>query len=286
MAKIAVTGGSGGAGRFVVANLIEHGHTVTNLDRVKPAADVAPWVEIDVTDYGAMVAAIHGHDAIVHLAANPEPDFDTTTGAARFHVNTLAAYNAFQAAVALGITKVVWASSETTLGFPFATNRPASIPVDETHTPQPQNSYALSKLVTEDLAGHMSRLYGIAFVGLRFSNILFEDPDHPASYAHVPGYWDDPQARRFNLWSYIDARDAAEAVRRGLESDLGGSENFIIAAADTIMKTSNRALIDAVFPGVEIDPDLGENETMISIAKARRLLGFEPAWSWRRVLGS
>ena len=68
---------------------------------------------------GATFAALHGHDAVVQLAANGEPDWDHLSGAARFHVNTLIAYNVFQASVHLGIKRVVWASSETVLGFPF-----------------------------------------------------------------------------------------------------------------------------------------------------------------------
>ncbi len=284
MKKIVVTGGSGGAGRFVVRDLLDHGYEVRNLDIVPPGTEDCPYVHVDMTDYGAVFAAFHGYDAVVHLAANPQPDFDFVTGADRFKGNTVSTYNAFQAAVALGMERVVWASSETALGFPFENVRPDSVPVDETHAPKPQNSYALSKVVCEQLAEHMNRLYGMPFVGLRFSNILFEDPDHPASYANIPGYWEDIQSRRFNLWSYVDARDVAQSVRLSLECGNADADVFIIAAADSIMTQSNRELIDAVFPGVPISAELGNHETMISIDKARRVLGYQPAHSWRTVL--
>lgn len=284
MKKIVVTGGSGGAGRFVVRDLLDHGYQVRNLDIAAPATDDCPYVAVDMADYGSVFAALHGYDAVVHLAANPQPGFDFVTGADRFKGNTVSTYNAFQAAVALGMERVVWASSEMALGFPFESVRPDSVPVDETHEPKPENSYALSKVVSEHLAEHMNRLYGMPFVGLRFSNILFEDPDHPASYAKIPGYWNDPQSRRFNLWSYVDARDVAQSVRLSLEYGNTNAEAFIIAAADTIMTQSNQELIDAVFPGVPLSPELGAHETMISIEKARRLLGYKPAYSWRTIL--
>ncbi len=102
MKKIVVTGGSGGAGRFVVRDLIDHGYQVRNLDLVAPTSEDCPFVAVDMTDYGAVFAAFHGYDAVVHLAANPQPDFDFVTGADRFKGNTVSTYNAFQAAVALG----------------------------------------------------------------------------------------------------------------------------------------------------------------------------------------
>ncbi len=286
MNKIAVTGGSGGAGRYVVEELLACHYEVRILDLVKPKFETkAEHLIVDLSDYGAVFAALHGCDSVIHLAANPEPDFDFFTGADRFKNNTLSAYNVFQASIALGFKKVVWASSETVLGFPFEKNSPSYLPADEKHI-APQNSYALSKVVTEELARQMYDLYGIVIIGLRYSNILYTHTSHPANYDAIPSYWSDLESRKFNLWGYIDARDAAVAAKLALESKLDTPENFIIAAEDTIMNTPNSELVSTVFPEAKLIPGTGEFETLISIKKAKELLGFTPKYSWRNILES
>ena len=285
MKKIAVTGGSGGAGQYVVRDLLEHGYEVLNLDIVPSKENVAPFRKVDLTDYGNTFAAMHGCDAVVHLAANPEPDFDFFTGADRFQNNTISTYNVFQTAVALKMERVVWASSETVLGFPFEDVQPDSVPVNEDHQ-KPQNSYALSKFVCEKLAEQMNILYGIPIIGLRFSNIFFTGNDHHpnVSYDSVSSFWSEPFGRRFNLWGYIDARDIALSVRLSLEANISTAEAFIIAAPDTIMNQTNAELMEAVFPGVPILEGTGEFESLLSTKKAREMLGFEPQYSWRGIL--
>lgn len=287
--KVAVTGGTGswdrGIGPVVIAALEAKGHEVTNLDRAVPGGiERRGFIRVDLTDYGQTFAALHGHDAVIQLAANGEPDWDHVSGAARFHVNTLIAYNVFQAACFLNMSKVVWASSETVLGFPF-TIPPTVLPTNDEDPPIPTSSYGISKAVTENLAGHMNRRYGVPFVGLRFSNIFYDTPGHTTSYERIPKFWDDPHSRKFDLWGYVDSRDTADACVQALESDIAGAEVMTIAAPDTIMRQTNSELVAACFPGCTILPGTGEHETLISIAAARRLIGYQPKWTWRRVLG-
>jgi UDP-glucose 4-epimerase len=116
----------------------------------------------------------------------------------------------------------------------------------------------------------------LKMIGLRFSNVM-----EPADYARFSSFDDDPGSRKWNLWGYIDARDGAQAVRLALESDLTGTEIFIIANADTVMSRPNAAPVKEFYPDVEARGDLGEHDTLLSIAKARRLLGYQPAYSWR-----
>jgi nucleoside-diphosphate-sugar epimerase len=113
-------------------------------------------------------------------------------------------------------------------------------------------------------------------VGLRFSNVM-----EPADYQQFPGFDADPHQRRWNLWGYIDARDSAQAVRRALDHQVPGMDVFVIANADTVMSRPSAELVAEVFPGVEVRKQLGEHETLLSIDKARRVLGFEPQHSWR-----
>jgi nucleoside-diphosphate-sugar epimerase len=287
--KVAVTGGTGswdrGLGPVVIAALKQRGHEVTNLDRAVPGGIERPgFIRVDLTDYGQTFAALHGHDAVVQLAANGEPDWDHVSGAARFHVNTLIAYNVFQAACFLGMKKVVWASSETVLGFPFDIP-PKVLPTSDDDPPIPTSSYGISKAVTEELARHMSRRYGVPFVGLRFSNIFYDTPGHTTSYERIPSFWDDPHKRKFDLWAYVDSRDTAESCVQALESDITGAEVMTIAAPDTLMPQTNAELVAAAFPGCTLRPGTGDHDTLISINKARSLIGYDPQWTWRRVLG-
>jgi UDP-glucose 4-epimerase len=279
--RVAVTGGSGKLGRAVVADLMAHDHQVIVLDVATPPDERVPFTRVDLTDYGQVIAALtridsrhDGLDAVVHLAAIPGP------GMAPNHVmfanNVLATYNVFAAAVASGIRNVVWASSETVLGLPFD-EPPPYLPVDEAIPSRPETSYSLGKVLDEEMARHFCRWHpDLKMIGLRFSNVM-----EPTDYARFPDFDPDPVLRKWNLWSYIDARDGAQAVRRALDHEARGTDVFIIANADTVMSRPTAHLAAEVFPNVEVRKALGEHETLLSIDKARRVLGYEPAFSWR-----
>jgi nucleoside-diphosphate-sugar epimerase len=277
MARVVVTGGSGKAGRAVVRDLLEHGHDVLSVDLVASSELSSDQTQADLTDFGQTIDVLRRADSVVHLAAIPAPGLrpDELT----FRVNTTSTYNVFSAAPTLGLRRVVWASSETILGLPFDRERPAYAPIDEDHPAYPEFSYALSKLVSEEMARQFNRWSGIPYVGLRFSNIM-----EPGDYARFPSFWPDPLQRKWNLWGYVDARDVAQSCRLALEGELGGAEVFIVAAADTVMDRPSRELMAEVFPDVPLRDGLGEFETLLSIDKARRLLGYEPAFSWRSAL--
>jgi nucleoside-diphosphate-sugar epimerase len=277
--KICVTGASGKAGQAVVTELVEHGYEVTATDMVPPAPDSpadgwsVTFTRADLTDYGQAAEVLAGMDAVVHLANIPAPGLRTP--AVTFNENITMNYNVFSAAaVTDGLSRVVWASSETTLGLPFDTP-PKYAPVDEDHYPVPTSSYALSKVASETIAGHISAWSGKPFVALRFSNI-----HTPEDYQDLPWAWEDPARRRWNLWGYIDARDAAAACRLSLEADVTGSQAFIIAAADTTMPAPSEELMREVYPGVELTREVPGRTTLLAIDRARKVLGFSPQHSW------
>ena len=271
--KIVVTGGSGKAGRWVVADLREHGHEVLNVDNRHDGSPHGLCAVADLTDPGQALELISGADAVVHLAAIPAPGIRSE--AETFRINTLSTYNVFAAAVATGVDRVVWASSETVLGLPFDTP-PLFAPIDETIEPRPETSYALSKLLGEEIAAQLSRRSGIPFLGLRISNIM-----EPDDYQSFPGFWDDPRLRKWNLWGYVDVRDVAAAIRLGLGADLKGSEIAIVAAADTVMHADSAQLMAEVYPEVPLRRPVTGRETLLSIDHARQLLGYEPAHGWQ-----
>ena len=271
---IVVTGGSGKAGRATGRDLRAHGYEVLNVDLAPPPEPQGRFLRADLTQAGQVYEVLHGAYGVVHLAAIPAPGIRTEE--VTFRENMASTYNVFSAAIALGLERIVWASSETTLGLPFDNPLPTYAPIDEEHPLVPNSSYALSKVLMEEMARQMARWSGIPIVGLRFSNIMT-----PERYATFPQFWDNPRARKWNLWGYVDARDVAQSCRLGLEAPISGAESFIIAAADTVMPRPSRELLAEVFPTVPLRGEVGEWETLLAIGKARRLLGYNPAHSWR-----
>jgi len=283
MTRVVVTGGSGKLGRAVVRDLDAAGYEVVLLDRVpspdKP--DRVAFVRTDLTDYGQVLNCLLGVDdrydavdAVVHLAAVPAPG--QVPDVALITNNVTASINVFHAARAAGITNVVWASSETLLGIPMGDFHPPYLPVDEEFAVRPKSSYSLGKAVEEEMARHLTQWNpALKMIGLRFSNVMDE-----TDYATFP--WDaHPEAKIFNLWSYIDARDGAQAVRKALESELTGFEAFIIASADTVMDTPTIELADRFLPDVPRNAEIDGVSSLLSWQKARELLGYVPEHSWR-----
>jgi nucleoside-diphosphate-sugar epimerase len=288
--RVCVTGASGQTGRAVVRELLEHGYEVAATDLAATRDDLeAGMIRADLTDYGQAREALEGAQTVVHLANIPAPGL--TTPAVTFNANLAMNFNVFYAAAKLGLRRVVWASSEATLGVPFGIGPnemqfmeaegppPRYAPVDEDHYPVATMTYALSKVASETIAGQIAKWSGIPFVALRFSNIILPD-----DYVEFPSFWSDPHARKWNLWGYVDARDVAAACRLALEvptDTVAGSPGFVIAASDTVMNRSSSALLDEVFPGVPLTREVGEFGSLLASDRARQAIGYEPQHSWR-----
>ncbi len=288
--RVCVTGAAGLAGRAVARELREHGYDVVATD-IAATRENSPdgALRADLTDYGQASEVLRGVSAVVHMANIPAPGLSTP--AVTFNANMAMNFNVFHAAASLGLSRVVWASSETTLGLPFGTDQrqspdletdglpPRYAPVDEAHYPVPTSTYALSKVASEAVAERIAQWSGIPFVALRFSNIMA-----PADYQNFPSFWPDPHARKWNLWGYVDVRDVATVCRLSLEAPedaVAGSQSFIIAAADTVMNRPSSDLLAQVFPGVSLNHRVGEFGTLLAIDRARQVLGYEPRYSWR-----
>jgi nucleoside-diphosphate-sugar epimerase len=284
---IIVTGGSGKLGRVAVRHLMEHGYKVVSVDLVAPPGISNPpkstdpvFSRIDITDFGQVMAAFSGINdrveepvtGIVHLGAIAAPG--QAMDNAIFETNMMSTYYVFEAARRLKIRNVVWASSETVYGIPYP-DGPAYVPVDE-DIELPQTSYSLSKLLGEKMAEQFA-LWDTRtkIIGLRLSNV-----QEPQDYLNFAGYQDDAHKRKFNLWTYIDARDASQAIRLALESKLRGAHVFGIANSNSLMTRSNDALLDEVFPKTKRKRKLLPNESLISIEKAQRVLGYKPQYDW------
>jgi nucleoside-diphosphate-sugar epimerase len=278
MKRVVVTGSSGKVGRATVAELSDAGYEVVGVDLLRGPAVRSSTIVADLTEMGQVVEVLAGADAVVHHAAVPSPGLRSEE--VTFRTNMMSTFNVFEVAAILGTSRVVWASSEMTFGLPFGPRLPDYAPVDEDHTLYPEQSYALAKVLSEETGRQYHRRFGTTVIALRFSNVI-EPPD----YELFPSYWEDARLRSWNLWGYIDVRDAARATRLALEAEVSGAHSLIIAAADTVMDRPSAELMSEVFPSVALRSLDDPYATLLSIRRAREVLGYEPAFSWRRVLG-
>lgn len=286
--NVVVTGGSGKAGRAVVRDLLEHGYKVLNADLLPAPEPLCHFLRTDLNDMGQAVDALRRApgtierrraferaDAVIHMAGIPAPGL--APDAITLQNNLMTTYNVFSAATLIGLERVVWASSETLFGLPLTRVPPVFAPITEEHPSMPENSYALAKGLCEEMARQMHRWNPqTAFVGFRISNII-----DPSEYGLFETWQTDPHIRKWNLWSWIDARDVAHACRRALEAPFNGADHFIIAADDTVMNRPSTDLMAECFPAVKLTGPLGRHESLQSSDKARRVLGYAPSHSWR-----
>lgn len=294
--NIIFTGGSGKAGRHVVQSLVEHGYTVLNLDQKPLDNPKVRTLITDITDSGqvfnALTSTLERHefapslrappiDAVVHFAAIPRimmvPDNEV------FRINTMGTYNILEAAEKLGIRKTIIASSETTYGLVFANEPrdPAYFPLDETYPVDPMDSYALSKICNERTAHGIQQRSGSDIYAIRIGNVI-----EPHEYADFPTFFADPELRKRIAWSYIDARDLGQIVRRGLETDGLGFQIFNAAQNDCSSDRPTAELLARFYPNVPVRGRLGEFESLLSNRKAREMLGFEEQHNWRSHLST
>lgn len=282
MNHILVTGGSGKAGRWVIADLIEHGYQVTNVD-LRPS-EQAHTFHADLTDLGQTFGMLEGKDAVIHLAAIPWPGEHAPEVV--YRVNTLTTFNILQAACVLGVKRVVLAGSESALGFPFAFRpiQPERLPIDETHPLLAQDAYGISKIVVEELGrGFARRDPGMSIVALRFSYII-----PPADYAaELKQAWSNPQNNAFNFWAYVDARDVARACRLAIERRPAGFHALYIAARDTLMREPTLEVMQrlGVLPAT-VAAGYGGRLSPLACGRAHEVLGWEPQHTWESVVGS
>jgi nucleoside-diphosphate-sugar epimerase len=278
--RVIVTGNAGKIGREAVKALTAAGHRAVGFD-IKPSPDGARTLPVDCADFGQVMGALSGvdaftrtPDAVVHLAGIPAPGLapDHTT----FEMNTVSTYNVFSACARLGIPRIVWGSSETIFGLPYTTP-PPFLPVDETSPDRPEYHYALAKQVGETMAGSFVRWRdGLSIASVRFSNVYAK-----ADRAALGEIQANPSVRKANLWGYVDAVDAGQACRLAVEASLTGHERMVIAAADTIVDIPSAELRKTYFPDVELRAPLDGNASLLSSARARELIGYQPQISWR-----
>lgn len=295
--RILFTGGSGKAGKHVIPYLLDQGHQVLNVDLVPLDHPGVHNLIADITSSGQMFNALTSYmgfdelnpgtgvpkfDAVVHFAAVPRilinPDNET------FRVNTIGTYNVIEAAVKLGIEKIIVASSETTYGICFSDGEtnPHSLPLEENYDIDPMDSYGLSKVVNEKTARSFQRRSGFDIYALRIGNVI-----EPHEYETLfPHYFKHPEVRRRNAFCYIDARDLGQIVDLCLKKDGLGFEVFNAGNDDNSATIPSKELAETYFPGVPFTREIGEHEALYSNKKIRDVLGFKEQHNWRRYVSA
>ncbi|CAM4243961.1 MAG: NAD(P)-dependent oxidoreductase [Paenibacillus macerans] len=279
--KVVVTGAAGKIGRWTVRTFLEAGHDVVASDRkLREESASKNFIQADLRDYGQVIQLLLGCDAVVHLGNIPTDVRNTPQ--AIFENNMIVNFNILEACKDLKIPKLVWASSETVLGYPFVPEELSYLPVDEEHPTLVKSSYAMAKALTEQLTGMFHKLTNAQLVSLRFANMY-----EPDEYEKIPIlHWHDKEKdiQKKNAWAYCDVRDAATACLLAIEKNGLGHEVFHITAPDTIMPDPSRDLAEKYFPKVPLKKEIQGYETLMAIDKARKILGYEPRYSWRSIL--
>ncbi|MEK0317787.1 NAD-dependent epimerase/dehydratase family protein [Cohnella sp. 56] len=278
MRKIAVTGGSGKLGRYVVEALRSRGCEVVSLDQRIAEGLPCRQLRVDMSDLGQVAGGLAGADAVIHLAAIPAPV--GYPHQAIFANNVLGSFNVLEAADMLGIRRIVMGSSTSCYGFAWARRpfSPAYFPVDELHPQLPQEGYGLSKTVGELAAAMFARRSGLEIASLRFSLIaapeeygrLAEDARHPERFGKI-------------LWSYVDIRDAAAACVAALTAELDGEALCLNITGDEVLsERDTAALVAEHYPDVtDIRADLSGTAPLFSNALAKERLNWRPVYKWR-----
>lgn len=291
--RILFTGGSGKAGKYVIPYLLDQGHKVLNVDLTPLHHPGVNNLTADITDSGQMFNAMTSYtgfdelepgtgvpkfDAVVHFAAVPrillKPDNET------FRVNTVGTYNVIEAAVKLGIKKIIIASSETTYGICFSDGQtdPKMLPLEEDYDVDPMDSYGLSKVVNEKTARSFQRRSGVDIYALRIGNVI-----EPHEYAQLfPHYFKHPEVRRRNAFCYIDARDLGQIVDLCLQKDSLGYQVFNAGNDHNGAILPAKELAERFFPNVPITRELEEHEALFSNRKIREVLGFKEQHNWQK----
>jgi nucleoside-diphosphate-sugar epimerase len=281
--KVLCTGGSGRLGRYVTDDLRER-CDLTVLDVKPPHAAGVRHVDASILDYAALKRAFAGQEAVVHLAAIPNPR--TAPADVTFHTNVQGTWNVLQAAEEAGVRRVVVASSDAALGLHYNPPGygPQYLPIDEDHPLRPIEFYSLSKEVTEAMCRSYANRGKLEVLAIRPTHIVFP-PEHPELRAR------GADVQNYHLWTYVAPEDVAQGFRRALDVAKAPFQAFFISAADGL---NTRPTLDMLRERYGALPPIRNADyfrraplaSILDITRAREVLGFEPTIGWQAMAAS
>jgi nucleoside-diphosphate-sugar epimerase len=271
--KIAIAGARGTVGRPLVQACADAGHHTVQIDRTHQPYDGTPNSEMrtaDVaSDYDATRKAFEGCDALIHLAAIPDPVGKEDWRVHNNNVNS--AFNGFHAAGTLGIQRVCYASSVNAVGLSYS-NRPLHFdyfPIDEEAPQKPTDSYALAKEEAEFQARSFADWFpGTSIACMRIHEVM---PLKDVQQEHQED-WEGSAVRQ--LWGWVHPNAVARACRLAVERPVTGCEIFNIMSPTTTLEAPSEQLARQYFPETEIRADMSGNQAFWTTEKAKRLLGW------------
>jgi nucleoside-diphosphate-sugar epimerase len=281
--KVLCTGGSGRLGSYVAEDL--RGRcALTVLDVKAPHAPGVRYVNASITDFDAMKNAFAGQEAIVHLAAIPNPR--TAPADVTFSTNVQGTWNVLQAAEEAGVRRVVVASSDAALGLHYNPPGygPQYLPIDESHPLRPIEFYSLSKEVTESICRSYANRGKLEVLAIRPTHIVF-----PPEYPELEARGADVQ--NYHLWTYVSPEDVAQGFRLALDVANAPYQAFYVSAANGL---NTRPTLDMLRERYGRLPEIRNPEyfrrnplaSVLDITRARDVLGFEPTSDWRRMFAT
>lgn len=192
-----ITGGAGFVGSHLVAKLLSQGSRVTVYDNLSLGKEALlkthlknkrfTFIKADLLDNKKLVAAMKGHDFVLHLAANsdiaPQPTTDTD-----LKLGTLATYNVLEAMRLYAIKKIAFSSSSAVYGVPKVA------PTPEEYGPLfPISLYGASKLACEALISAFCHNFGIQAWIFRFANVVGDNATHGVMFDLVKKLQHNPK---------------------------------------------------------------------------------------------
>lgn len=278
--KIAITGARGSVGKEVVRVASAAGHSTVQINRNREEPDPStPNTEMRTADtansYDDLVEAIRDCDALIHLAAVPDP-----VGKPDHFVhqnNVCSAFNGFRAAAEVGIKRICYASSVNAIGLVYS-NQPLAfpyLPIDEDYNPKPTDAYALAKQEAEVAAESICRW----FPGTKIACLRIHQVDSKKNVAE--DYAGDHEKAVRQLWGWVNPTAVARACLLSVERSerIDGMEVLNIVAPGIVTAgedkgKSSEELIKKYFPDAERRESLRGERGLWTVDKAERILGW------------
>jgi len=253
MKQVLVTGGSGFIGLNCISKLLEKGYKVHVLDEKMPLKSPLfvhhtglHWFLGSILDREMIDKAIHGCDAVIHLAAQSSVPESIKNPAQTMAVNFEGTKNIHSSALGCGVSRIVFASSAAVYG------APEDLPLTEESTCLPQSPYGQSKFDAERFL--MQESSHLSSIALRFFNVYGATP-HGCGNGVIPSMFNDIKnnqrcvifGKGEQTRDFVHVHDVVHAILLSLEYENHQNRTFNICSNSSITMFELQQFIGEVF---------------------------------------